>query len=197
MERPVGIYLRVSSRSQDHAAQLPDLERWAKSHEGPIRWYRDKATGKNMSRPGWEKLERDLLAGELGAIIVWRLDRLGRTCSGLTQLFELLIARKVGLVSIRDGLDLSTPAGRLMAHVLASVAQYETEVRSERQAAGIRAARAKGKRWGGSKPGRRKATVEKQALIRKLKAEGQPIARIADMLGLSRPSVYRVLSESA
>ena len=65
-----------------------------------------------------------------------RLDRLGRTTKGLTALFEDLVDRKINLVSLKDGLDLSTPAGRLMANVLASVAAYETEVRSERVCAG-------------------------------------------------------------
>lgn len=63
--------------------------------------------------------------GEVSTIVVWRLDRLGRTASGLTKLFDELRARKVNLVSLRDGLDLATPAGRLMANVFASVAQYE------------------------------------------------------------------------
>jgi DNA invertase Pin-like site-specific DNA recombinase len=95
--------------------------------------------------------------------VVWRLDRLGRTVSGLARLFEELQARKVGLVSLRDGLDLHTAAGRLMAHVLASVAAYELEVKSERQRAGIEAARAEnGGRcpWGGRKPGTRVKVTE-------------------------------------
>jgi DNA invertase Pin-like site-specific DNA recombinase len=69
-------------------------------------------------------------------------------------LFDDLIARKVNLVSLKDGIDLFPPAGRLMANVLASVAQYETEVRAERVIAGLAAARAAGKRWGGSRKGR-------------------------------------------
>jgi DNA invertase Pin-like site-specific DNA recombinase len=75
-------------------------------------------------------------------------QRLGRTSAGLTALFDELVNRKVNLVSIRDGIDLFTPAGRMMAGVLASVAQYETEVRSERSMAGQAVARAKGKHMG-------------------------------------------------
>ena len=82
--------------------------------------------------------------------VVWRLDRLGRTAKGLTALFEELQRLGVGLVSLKEGLDLSTAAGCLMANVLASVAQFETELRSERILAGQAAARAQGKRWGGS-----------------------------------------------
>jgi DNA invertase Pin-like site-specific DNA recombinase len=87
-------------------------------------------------------------------VVDWRLDRLGRTAKGLTALFAELLELRVNLVSLRDSIDLNTPAGRLMANVLASVAQYETEVRAERVRAGQMIARANGKTWGGSKPGR-------------------------------------------
>jgi DNA invertase Pin-like site-specific DNA recombinase len=136
-----------------------------------------------------------MAAGRVGTVAVWRLDRLGRTAKGLTALFDDLRAANVNLVSLKDGLDLSTPAGRLMANVLASVAAYETEVRKERQAAGIAAARAKGKRWGGRIKGQRaKVTGEQIAAARKMKEEGTPVARIARLLGLSRPTVYGMLN---
>jgi DNA invertase Pin-like site-specific DNA recombinase len=102
----------------------------------------------------------------------------------------------VGFVSLREGFDLATPAGRLMAGVLASVAAYETEVRKERQLAGIAKAKAEGKRWGGRKKGMRiRLTKEKEALIQRLHAEGKPIAAIARMVGLSRKSVYKALQQ--
>ena len=127
---------------------------------------------------------------------MWRLDRLGRTASGLTALFDELVQRKVNFVSIKDGIDLATPAGRLMANVLASVAQYETEVRAERVAAGQAKARANGVRWGGSKPGKRKkVTPTPTKMIRRMKQEGEPITCIAKAVGLSRPTVYDVLKE--
>ena len=81
-----------------------------------------------------------------------------------------------------------------MANVLASVAQFETEVRAERILAGQAAARAKGKVWGGGKPGRRiRLSVEKEKAIRQLHREGKPIAEIARVIGLSRPTVYKAL----
>jgi DNA invertase Pin-like site-specific DNA recombinase len=86
-------------------------------------------------------------------VVVWRLDRLGRTAKGLTALFEELIQRNVNLVTLRESFDLMTPAGRLMAVVLSGVTQYETEVRAERVLAGQAVARANGNRWGGSKEG--------------------------------------------
>jgi len=142
--KPVALYVRVSKRNgQDVRSQLPDLERWAAAQDRPVQWYKDKFTGKTMDRPGWGRLQAAIDAGEVSAVVVWRLDRLGRTAKGLTALFHDLREKKINLISLKDGLDLGTPAGRLMANVLASVAQFETEVRAERILAGQAAARAK------------------------------------------------------
>ncbi|MEX0784676.1 MAG: recombinase family protein [Dehalococcoidia bacterium] len=190
----VAVYVRVSGNGQDTKSQEPDLTRWADAQDGPVKQYRDKATGKTMERPGWAKLEGAIRKGQVSAVVVWRLDRLGRTAKGLTALFADLIERKINLVSMKEGLDLSTPAGRLMAHVLASVAQYETEVRGERVKAGQTVARARGKRWGGSKPGVRKQVSDVQArTIRRMKDAGERIADIARAVGVSRPTVYAIL----
>ncbi len=199
MMQHVAIYCRVSKRNgQDVRSQLPDLERWAAAQDQPIRWYRDRFTGKTMDRPGWRALESDIQTGEVSAVVCWRIDRLGRTAKGLTSLFSDLQERKVNLVSLKDGLDLSTPAGRLMANVLASVAQFETEVRAERILAGQAAARAAGKTWGGGKPGRRVTlTEEKERTIKLLHDQGKGISEISRVVGLSRPTIYRVLGRFA
>lgn len=190
----VALYLRVSSKRQDLRSQKPDLERWAAAQDQPVKWYSDKFIGKTMDRPGWKALEADLQAGKVSALVCWRLDRLGRTAKGLTALFDDLIRRKINLVSMKDGLDLSTPSGRLLANMLASIAQFETEVRVERILAGQAAARAAGKVLGGGKPGRRiRLSVEKEKAIRHLHREGKPIAEIARVVGLSRPTVYRAI----
>lgn len=191
----VAIYARVSTIGQDTASQEPDLQRWADAQDSPLVWYRDKATGKTMDRPGWAKLEAAVRAGRVSAVVVWRLDRLGRTAAGLTALFDDLRARKVNLVSVKDGLDLATAAGRLMCVVLAGVCAYETEVRGERVAAGQKIARAAGKRWGGSKPGVPKKVKPPVArTIRRMKADGERITEIARVVGVSRPTVYAVLA---
>jgi len=194
-EKIIAVYVRVSGRSQDTRSQTPDLERWAESQDLPVRWYRDRTTGKSMDRPAWNRLEADILAGRVATVAVWRIDRLGRTAAGLTRLFEVLQTRKVNLVSLKDGLDLSTPAGRLMANVLASVAAFETEVRGERVAAGQAAARAEGKTWGGSVKGWRRGTTEERVkTVRKLHKDGESVAAIARAVGLSRPTIYNILS---
>jgi len=194
MTKQVAIYLRVSSKRQDTRSQIPDLKRWADAQDDPIRWFEDKQTGTTMERPGWLALEQSIRSGKVSQVVVWRLDRLGRTASGLTALFDELRERKVNLVSIKDGLDLSTSAGRLMANVLASVAQYESEVRGERVRAGQAVAKAKGKKWGGSKAGiRKKVDRTKERLIKRMRDDGESVSAIAKTLGLSRPTVYDVL----
>mgnify|MGYP002623005127 CR=1 FL=1 len=187
------IYIRVSTTGQDHASQLPDLERWAEASGDEARWYRDKFTGRTMDRPQMTKMLDDLNAGKLARIVVWRLDRLGRTARGLCQLFDDLHARKVDLVSLKDGFSLESPAGRLHARILASVAEYETEVRAERVRAGQAAAKAKGKRWGGRPKGPNKKTKDKRTAILKLHHGGMSIVQIAKTTGLSRPTIYRVV----
>jgi len=193
----VAIYLRVSTSSQDTKSQEPDLKRWVGAHDLPAKWYKDTASGKTMNRPGWSKLEKAMRQGKVSSVVVWRIDRLGRTAKGLTALFDELRERKINLVSIRDGLDLSTPAGRLMANVLASVAQYETEVRGERVRAGQEKARADGKRWGGSRAGVHKRVTDTQVrAIQRMKSDGEKITDIARAVGLSRPTIYDVLANA-
>ena len=197
MSKHIAVYIRVSSKQQDLKSQKPDLQAWADAQRKlPVVFYTDKFTGKTMDRPGWSKLMAALERGEIATICVWRLDRLGRTAKGLTALFAELQARKVNLVSLKDGIDLSTPAGRMMANVLASVAQYETEVRAERVLAGQAAARAEGKTWGGRKPGTRvRLTEEKERMIKSMKKAGESIAAIARATELNRKTVYAALAK--
>ena len=196
MAKHIAVYARVSSNAQDTKSQEPDLQRWADAQDGPVKWYRDRLSGTRMDRPGWNKLEGAMRAGKVSQVVVWRLDRLGRTASGLTALFDDLRYRQVNLTSLRDGIDLSTPSGRLMCVVLAGVAAYETEVRRERVIAGQAVARANGKTWGGSKPGKRKkVTLTQEKMIRRMKEEGETIVAIARAVALSRPTIYDVLRD--
>lgn len=194
----IAVYARVSSTTQDTKSQDRELQRWAGTQDDEVKWYRDKATGTKMDRPGMTALLTDIRAGVITQVVVWRLDRLGRTAKGLLQFFEEELApRKVGFVSLRDAVDLSTPSGRLMLTILAAVAQFETEVRSERQRAGIEAARAKNDgrcHWGGRRKGTRvKVSAEKEAAVKAMYEADKPIAEIARVVGLGRQSVYRVL----
>src|SRR5262245_27561563 len=102
------IYVRVSTIGQSHESQMPDLERWIAANDASVVWYKDKFTGKQMDRPGMNEMMDDLSAGKIERIVVWRLDRLGRTARGLCELFDDLHARKIDLVSLKDGFSLNS-----------------------------------------------------------------------------------------
>lgn len=187
-------YIRISSHSQNRALQFDSLSAWATTNGIEPLWFEDEFTGSTMDRPGWNTLWSAVKAGMIDTVVVWKLDRLGRTCRSLVRLLDDFHAHDIRFVSLTECIDLATPGGRLMANVLASVAQFEQEVLAERQAAGIASAKAAGKQWGGRKPGSYKASVEGAA---KLKREGMTNAKIAKVLGVSRQTVYTYLKRAA
>ncbi len=198
----IGIYMRVSKGSgQTFAAQEPDLKRRAATQTDPVTWYVDKKTGKTMNRPAFDRLTNDYRIGKVRTLVVWRLDRLGRTTRGVSALLEELQTFKVNFISLKEGFNLETPAGRMMANVLASLAQFETEVRAERIHAGLEVARANGVKLG-RKPsadgtGKRiKVTDEQEAIVKRLAREGQGVSAIARTVGLSRPTVYGIIGQA-
>ncbi|QDT11445.1 recombinase family protein [Planctomycetes bacterium K23_9] len=97
----IAIYCRVSTKKQDTRSQEADLKRWIEAYavDTPVKFYRDKYTGKTMDRPVWNRLESAMSSGNVSKVVVWRLDRLGRTVAGLAALFETLQERKIGLES--------------------------------------------------------------------------------------------------
>jgi DNA invertase Pin-like site-specific DNA recombinase len=188
----IGINERVSSDTQDTASQHRDLGQWAKGRE--VEWFKDTFTGTTMDRPAWERLWTACCAGRIDTIVVWRLDRLGRTARGLITLRDELIARKLNLVSLRDSLDLSAPSGRLMFSIIASVAEYETEVRRERQLAGIAVVKSKGTVYRGRAKGQMNAKT--RAMVGTVYAmvdAGVSVRAIAKTVKLSRPAIDRML----
>jgi DNA invertase Pin-like site-specific DNA recombinase len=82
MKPTTAVYVRISSKSQHTKSQEPDLRRYVECHGEDARWYRDTFTGKSMDRKGWNRLMEDVRAGSVSKIVVWRLDRLGRTAKG-------------------------------------------------------------------------------------------------------------------
>ena len=195
--KSIYVYMRCSTNAQTTKSQEADLRLWAKSQTLPVKWLTDKGvSGKSMNRPAWNKVEEAINLGKADTVAIWRLDRLGRNCAGLTALIELMQKRKVNLISLKDGIDLSTPAGRMVANVLSSISHFERELISERISAGQAAARKAGKRWGGSKPGKRKKVSDVQAAaIKDMKAKGVGVSAISRAVGLNRGTVYSVLQE--
>jgi DNA invertase Pin-like site-specific DNA recombinase len=190
----VAAYTRVSSSSQSDAMQVDAIEKWAAANGIDIKiWESDCYTGTTMARPGWKRVWDAAMSDKVDAIVVWKLDRLGRTTLGLVHLFEQCIERDIRLISLTDGIDLSTANGQLLARMLAAFAEFERTVRAERQAAGIAKYKEKlakeGRRWPGGKPdGWTKANP---ADVVDLRRRGLTIAQTAKVLGISRASVCK------
>ena len=191
-------YVRVSSQDQNDQLQRDAIRAWAKSQQIEVVYYADQFSGKTMDRPGWNQLWQNVSEGRIKQIVTWKLDRLGRTASGLTTLFDELHQRGINFVSLTEGINLDTPSGRMTAAILASVAQFERELRSERQMAGIEAVRRRNNgecTWGGSKPGIPKKLNDSQIdYIRSAHKSGISISQIARTVGVTRKTIYRVLS---
>jgi len=182
---PIG-YARVSTDDQNLALQLDAIKK-----SGCDRIFTDKASGARLIRPGLDDALSHVRAGD--TLVVWKLDRLGRSVKGLVDLVNALEAREVHFRSLTDGIDTKTPAGRFFFHIMASLAQMERELIVERTRAGLAAARKLG-RVGGRK---RRMTDSKIKAARRLLAAGTPPRDVAENLGVSVPTLYRWLPASA
>jgi putative DNA-invertase from lambdoid prophage Rac len=141
-------------------------------------------------RPGRELLLKAARRREVDVVVVWRLDRWGRSLPDLVVTLRELTGLGVGFVSLTEALDLTTPAGRAMARLLAVFAAFEREVLGERVRAGLAHARQNGKRLG------RPATATMHAdRVRKLRRSGLSKSEIARRLNIGRTSVRRILAE--
>lgn len=174
-------YARVSTLEQD-----PALQHDALTAAGCQRIFTDRASGKLESRPALAELLQQLRPGD--TLVVWRLDRLGRSLRHLLDTVTDLEVKGVGFASLNESLDTRTPGGRLVFHVFAALSQFEADIIRERTRAGLAAARARG-RVGGRPT---VWTEEKLRTARALLEGGEhDIASIARVLGVSRASVYR------
>ncbi len=174
-------YARVSTIDQDLALQTDALAR-----AGCEKMFADKASGAKTDRPGLAEALQFLRTGD--TLVIWELDRLGRSIRGLIDLAAGLSDRKIDFRSLTDGFDTATPSGRLLFHILASVAEMERELIRERTIAGLAAARAKGGTGGGRKP---TMTADKIDTARKLLAAGDKPAKIAKLLQVGLSTFYR------
>lgn len=181
-------YARVSTGHQSLDQQLDAL---TAAGVDPKRVYRDKLSGTSTreQRPGLAALLDYVRPGD--AIVVVGIDRLGRNAAEVMATIRELRDREIVLRSLREGIDTSNATGRMVAGVLASLAELELELGRERRAAAREARRARGQHIG-----RPKALDEKKAaLTRRMHANGESASTIAATLGVSRATVYRVLAE--
>lgn len=192
------VYIRVSTVQQNTASQEREINRWLESHGvDDATWFIDKATGNNLKRPAFEKLQKAIFAADVDTVVLWKLDRLSRKLIDGLNILADWCDRGLRVVSVTQQIDFNGAMGKMLAAVLLGVAEMEQETRRERQLAGIQAAKAKGRKWGGSSKGwRSKETQAKAEAVRRLKADGMKVAEIARVVGLSRPTVYSLLRDA-
>lgn len=192
------LYVRVSTSDQNCTLQLSDLEHFV----GRMGWecagiYQDSMSGSKASRPGLDRMMSDARLRKFDAVVVWKLDRFGRSLVHCVSQIQELSSLGIRFVAITQGLDTDTanPTSSLLLHILAAVAQFERELARERVAAGMRTASVRGTRSG--KPiGRPKRIFDRSEALR-LRAEGWPLQRIADSLGVGLGTIARTLTNQS
>ena len=186
MNQRIG-YARVSTDDQNL-----DMQRDALRAAGCSVIYEETASGKGTARPELEQCRKALRPGD--TLIVWRLDRLGRSLPDLVQIVAELEQKGVGIESITERIETGSAAGKLVFHVFAALAEFERNLIRERTNAGLAAARARG-RAGGRKPKLGEKDVKE---IRALwRDKSIPIADIARRYGVSRTTLYKHLDGPA
>ncbi len=169
---PVFGYARTSTEDQ-----LLDLQMDALTKAGADQIFTDQASGAKRDRPGLASVLAALQPGD--TLIVWRLDRLGRSLSHLSETVHDLNARGIAFRSLAESIDTSTATGRLILHMFGSIAEFERDLAQERILAGIAAARARGRHLGR----RRALTLDQAKHARELQTEGKSLREIARILG--------------
>ena len=189
----VAIYARISTanKNQDIEMQLTELRQYAESRNWTVvAEYTDVASGAKASRPELDKLMNAAKQQSIDAILVWKLDRFARSLKHLITAIGDLESFGVKFVSARDNIDLSTPAGRLMFHVIGAVAEFERGLLAERVKAGMKHAKSKGIRIGP------KPIATDDAQLRALQAQGLTLRDIARESHYSLATVYRRLASA-
>ena len=191
MEKPkrIAIYGRVSTGEQNVEMQVSELTDYANNRGWIIvdRYLDCGVSGSKESRPALNRLMNDARQRKFDILLVWKIDRFGRSLKHLVNSLAELENVGVAFVSLRDSLDLSSPAGRLMAQLLGAISEFERSLITERVRAGIRNARNKGR-----KLGRPRLEVDHGRIVR-LRSNGASLRAISDQLGVSLGSVHRAL----
>lgn len=177
-------YARVSTDDQNLDLQIDAL-----TEVGCSKIMKDHLSGAKVKREGLKKALD--FAREGDCIVVWRLDRLSRSLKDLIDMVTLLEERKVGLKSLQESIDTSSSSGKLIFHIFGALAEFERNLIRERTQAGLRSARARGK-----KGGRPKAlNSDQEKLLDKLYSDKSlSIKNICDMLNISKPTLYKYVN---
>jgi DNA invertase Pin-like site-specific DNA recombinase len=191
----IALYARVSTtdKGQDVEMQLRELRDYATKREWRIsgEYVDNGVSGSKDRRPHLDRMMTDAKRRKFDAVVVWKLDRFGRSLRHLVTAISELDAVRVAFVSLRDGFDLTTPSGRLQFHIVAAMAEFERELIRERTRAGISNARAKGKTIG-----RPRESVDLAAVTAR-RAAGESLRAIARDLRVSPALLCKRFSESS
>jgi DNA invertase Pin-like site-specific DNA recombinase len=188
------LYARVSTndKGQDPEMQLRELREYCQRRQLEIvREYVDNGiSGSKESRPELNRLMADAYRRKFDIVLVWKFDRFARSTSHLLKALETFQSLKIDFVSLTEGIDTSTPVGAMVFTILGAVGQMERELIRERIRAGVRNARAKGKRLG------RPRVVVNAATVASLRAAGRSYRAVAAELGVSVGSVHAAVQQS-
>jgi DNA invertase Pin-like site-specific DNA recombinase len=187
----VALYARVSTlNNQDPEMQLAELREYAGRRGWEIvEEFTDQGvSGCKESRPALNRLMSDACRRRFDAVLVWKIDRFGRSLKHLVNALAELAALGVAFVSLRDNLDLSTPSGRLMFQIIGAMAEFERALIQERVRAGLRNARAKGRRLG------RPRVIVDASRVATLRARGDSWSQIQTELGVSKGTAQRAFA---
>ena len=178
-------YARTSTLEQNLDLQVDELKK-----AGCDKIVTDKISGSVAERPGLEKLKDQLRSGDI--IVVWRLDRLGRSLKHLIDWFAELEKMKVEFQSLNEKIDTSSPTGKLIFHLFGALAEFEKNLIQERTKAGLAAARSRGRLGGRPK----RLDPSKRALAVKLYNDKEStVKEICRMMGISKPTLYKYVRE--
>jgi len=184
-------YARVSTQDQKLDVQIEQIKRYCEYKSiDLVRLYTDKASGANTDRPEFQEMLIDIESNAHGAdvIIVWKLDRIGRSLKNLIEIVDIFKSKELGFVCINANIDTTSNEGRLFFHMMASFAEYERELINERTTLGREAALAKGVKFG-----RPVVDVDVSEVMRRI-ADGVPKTKVARDMGISRSTLHRRLN---
>lgn len=177
-------YARVSTDDQNL-----NLQHDALKNVGCERIFDDQVTGSKIQRPGLEAAIEFAREGDV--FVVWRLDRLSRSLKDLIEMVALLDSKKIGLRSLHESIDTSSSSGKLIFHIFGALAEFERNLIRERTYAGLEAARARGRNGGRPK----KLSIDKAKLaIQLYESKQHSIKKICDLIGISKPTLYKYIN---
>jgi len=179
-------YARVSTLDQN-----PDLQKDALEVVGCEKVIIDKVSGTVAKRPGLTQIKEILRKGD--TLVVWRLDRLGRSIKNLIEWVNYLDEEGIGLKSLKESIDTTTVTGKLIFHIFASLAEFESNLIQERTQAGLTAARARGRLGGRPKSLDKK---ERKVVVDLYNKKEMMVKEICEMMKISKPTLYKYIRES-